>query len=430
MQFRLILVLALASWRGFAETPSEAINEHLPKWVRLGFDHRFRMEGYTALRNREDNDDRWFLNRLRMNLTLAPASWWTFTFQGQDSRIFFKSNPAGQNPFTNKTDLRMAFTDFGKIGKGPVAFRFGRQELAYGDERILGAANWGNVARVFDAAKLELRKGKWEADLVSASVVVPQLRGLSHHLEGNNLHFLYTRWKNPIPNTTIEPYFLWRVGGSDALGAIRHQDRRVAGLRVAGKLPAQWQYTSEWIAQFGNVNNAFGNESIHAVAEHTVVSYSFAGLKYKPRILSEFNFASGDRTPGDRRSGTFDQLYPTPHEKYGLADQVGWQNIQHFSAGAELNITKQLVLKSLAHDWRLAQSRDGLYAANGSLLFRDLSGRSGRHVGEEIDVVAQYTVKGRYLGGGYGHLFPGQFLHAQTPGVGLNYLYLNVGYSF
>lgn len=412
--------------------PSEIINKELPGWIRVGFDHRFRMEGYTALRNREGNDDRWFLNRLRATVTLLPASWWSFTFQGQDSRVFFKSNPSGQNPYINRTDLRMAFTDLGSVDKGTVALRVGRQELAYGDERVIGAANWGNVARTFDAAKLMLRHGPLQLDLVSSSVVTPQLRGLSHHLQGNNLHFAYARWVNPIPNSTLEPYFLWRVGRGvgDSLAGILHQDRRVSGVRFAGRLTPHWEYTTEWLAQFGSVTNQFGDQTIRAFAQHSVARYALTSLRFQPRVIGEFNYASGDRNPNDGRSGTFDQMFPTPHEKYGLADQVGWQNIEHAAAGVEMHPHRKLLLRFMAHDWYLAEARDGVYTAGGALIYRDLTGNSGRHVGEELDLVAQYNFGPHYVGGGFGHLFPREFIKAQSPGAGVNYLYLNVGYRF
>ena len=59
-------------------------NKALPKWIRFSADHRSRMEDYTALHNSEGNNDRWFLNRLRANLTIAAVSWWYVNAQGQD----------------------------------------------------------------------------------------------------------------------------------------------------------------------------------------------------------------------------------------------------------------------------------------------------------------------------------------------------------
>jgi Alginate export len=225
---------------------------------------------------------------------------------------------------------------------------------------------------------------------------------------------------------------MWRVGGGrgDALAGILEQSLWVSGVRVAGALPAGFDYTTEWITQTGNLQNSGGRESINAFAQHTVLRKGFETVVWKPRLIGEHNFASGDSTPGDGRSGTFDQMFPTPHEKYGLADQVGWQNVQHVAGGVEAKPVKHLVLRAMIQDWYLAQAKDGLYAAGGGLVFRDATGKSGKHVGEEVDLIAQYNWGPRYVGGGYGHLFAGEFLHAQSPGAGLNYVYVNVGYRF
>lgn len=401
------------------ELPSEALNEQLPKWVRVSLEHRFRFEEYQALRFRENNNDHWLLNRLRMNLTLQPTRWWSFTFQGQDARIFFKENPTGATPYINRTDLRLAYTDFGDVSKGRVALRFGRQELAYGEERILGAANWGNVARTFDAVKLVWREGPVQLDLFSASVTRPQLNGLSHHVEGNNLHGAYLQWKNLIPQASVEPYFFWRVGPS-ALGPV---DRRITGLRIAGKLPGRVDYSTEWIGQTGSVGSyRAGARASHAVLRRAITSQS--------RWFFEYNHATGDRDPNDRKLGTFDQLYPTPHDKTGLADQVGWQNIHHLASGVDFTPWRHWTVRSSLQDWYLDQARDGIYLTNGALVFQDVTGRSGRHVGEEADVTAMYTVGAHTVGIGYGHIFAGDFLRHVSPGHGLNYFYLNVGYRF
>ena len=410
------------------ETPSAALNQQLPKWVRFSFDHRFRFEDYRALRYNEDNDDHWLINRFRVNLTLLPTSWWSFTFQGQDARIFFKGNSAGAAPFINRTDLRLAFTDFGNPDKGRIALRIGRQELAYGEDRVLGAANWGNVARSFDAVKLILRQGPLQLDLFSASVVNIQQRGISHHLQGNNLHGAYLRWNEALPGMMLEPYFYWRVGRGrgDVPGGTAHGDRRIAALRMIGKLPANFDYSTEFLHQMGTL----GSTSISASAMHLMARHSFANRKWKPRWLAEFNYASGDKTPGDGRSGTFDQIYPTPHEKTGLADQIGWQNIRHVATGLEVNPWRKLILRTTAHDWHLAQARDGIYLVNGTLVFRDPTGRTGKHIGEEVDATATYTVGPHIVGVGVGHLFPGEFLSHFSQGKSLNYFYLNVGYRF
>ncbi len=46
----------------------------------------------------------------------------------------------------------MAFADIGQTGKSPVLFRAGRQELAFGEQRLVGHVSWTNTGRTFDAA--------------------------------------------------------------------------------------------------------------------------------------------------------------------------------------------------------------------------------------------------------------------------------------
>jgi hypothetical protein len=411
------------------QTPSEMLNAELPKWIRFGFDHRFRFESYTALRNNEGNDDHWLLNRLRATMTLQPASWWTFTFQGQDARIFFKENPTGTAPYTNRTDLRMAYTDLGTVGKSLFALRVGRQELAYGEERLVGASNWANVARTFDAVKLVANKGPIRLDLFAASVVVARQDGLSHHTQGNDIHGAHLTWSKFLDGTaTLEPYFFWRLGQGrgDVAGGIGKTDRRVSGVRFVGKLPASFDYSTETIFQAGSV----GSTSISAFATHLVGGRKFSQYRIKPRVFFMYNYASGDKTPNDGKSSTFDQLYPTAHDKTGLSDQVGWQNTSHFAGGVEMVPVRHLTLKLQGNDWHLAQARDGVYLTGGNLVYRDLRGTSGTHVGSELDLVATYQVGPHYVGGGYGRLFPGEFLKHQSTGTQLNYVYLNVGYRF
>lgn len=424
----LILLFPLAA----LDTPSEMLNRGLPPWLRLSFDHRFRFEGYSALRYRPDNDDRWLLNRFRIDVSIKPTSWLNVGLQAQDARIFFKLNPAGQEPLTNRTDLRLAFVDFHLPKATGLHLRLGRQELSYGENRILGPANWGSVARSFDAVKLTFTRGNFTIDLTTASVVRPRQRGVSRSLPGNNLHYAYATWKLPALKLNLEPYFLWRIGlgDGDALRGILHQDRRIPGFRLYGQLPASFDYVTEWAFQRGNVNTSPFSQSVRAYAQHSRLRRSFSQLPWRPILYGEYDSASGDRDPNDRIASTFNQVFPTPHEKYGLADQVGWQNIHHVAGGAELQPASFALLRLSFHNWHLAQARDGVYLATGPLVYRDPTGRSGRHVGREFDVYAEFTRKPHYLGLGYARLFPGEFLRNVSPGVGLQYVFLNVGYRF
>jgi hypothetical protein len=144
-------------------------------------------------------------------------------------------------------------------------------------------------------------------------------------------------------------------------------------------------------------------------------------------VFGEYNYASGDETPADGQRGTFDQLYPTPHDKYGLADQVGWKNIHHLRTGVEFKPQPRLALAGGYHSFWLASSRDALYNAGGAVVARIPGGTADRHVGQELDVQATFTPSPRIqLHGGYSHLFTGAFLKAATPGESYSGPYIMV----
>ena len=103
------------------------------------------------------------------------------------------------------------------------------------------------------------------------------------------------------------------------------------GLRWIGKFPLGWDYDTEIAKQVGSL----GNDQVSAWAGHWLLAYTLARAPFTPRLLAEFNYASGDGNPTDGKRNTFDQLYPSAHDLYGLADQVGWKNIEHLRTGVE-----------------------------------------------------------------------------------------------
>ena len=186
------------------------------------------------------------------------------------------------------------------------------------------------------------------------------------------------------------------------------------GLRWVGRLPGKSPSHLDYGAEVAGQTGSLGTDSIAAWAGHWQLGYSLAGT-LKPRFLAEYNFASGDRNPHDGSRGTFDQLYPTGHDKLGLADQVGWRNIHDVRGGVELHPHGKLAVVPSYHSYWLASATDALYAANGLAVARVADGSAGRRVGQEADLSAVYVWnKQTQVGVGFAHLFPGEFLKKAT----------------
>lgn len=403
-----------------AQDPTPELNKALPSWLRVGGEYRARFEGFNGLAFRDGNDDAYLLNRVRINLNIQPASWLKFVFQGQDARVFFNSRIANLPPYENPMDLRMGYVQIGDVEKGPLSVRAGRQELDFGDQRLVGSSNWSNVARTFDAVRATARYRGVRVDAFASSVVVPDRNAFDRPVTGSNLHGLYGTVTTLVPRASVEPYVFWRV----APGRISFQ---TWGVRWVGTLPANFDYGTEMVLQRGR----YGAGAIDAGAGHWVLGYTVARPAWKPRFSAEYNYATGDGDSSDARHTTLDQLYPTPHSKYGFTDQVGWKNIHDARFEFDAKPRPRVAVMANYHNWWLANSRDALYSAPGAAIARLADGSGGSHVGQEIDFQAQWTVTRQLqLLAGIGHIFPGRFLKTATPGHSYTYPLIMANYVF
>ena len=132
-----------------------AVNGDLTPWLQTRGELRTRVEGFTGGGFGESEDAYW-MDRFRLNATIRPSKKFAFVAQVQDSRAFDKVSGSQAAPFRNTLDLRMAY---GEIGAKHIV-RIGRQELAFGEQRLIGSLNWTNTARVFDGVHAVARQGR------------------------------------------------------------------------------------------------------------------------------------------------------------------------------------------------------------------------------------------------------------------------------
>jgi len=299
---------------------SDELNQRLPHWLRLSGEERLRWEGFQGGGFSPDSSDSYLLNRFRLGVMLLPAPWLKFRFQTQDARAGWKTQKPYAAPYQDTWNLRLAYVELGDSEKS-TGLRVGRQELAFGSERLLGKSDWSNTSRSFDAVRGTIHRGHFRLDAFAASVVVLHDGDVGMHRAGNNLHGLYGGLEDLIPGSVIEPYFFWRLApaGQTEIGSGGKLDSKTIGVRWKGVIRAV-DYGLDMVGQTGSE----GTNNIRARASHLVIGYTLADMQFRPRFLAEYNYASGDHNPNDHTLGTFDQLYPTVHDKYGLADEYGW----------------------------------------------------------------------------------------------------------
>lgn len=412
------------------QIPSGELNKELPKWLKFSGAYQGRAEGFTGGGFKQDNSDAYYLNRFRVNMNINATSWLRFGFQMQDARVWGK-NTTPAPPFQDRADLRVAYMELGDPENKRFGIRAGRQELAFGDMRLIGHLNWMNTARSFDAVRATYRFKGARIDAF-ASTVVAQVDGEFNRPfrnKADNLHGIWVNAPKLVKNAVIEPYVLWRLSRNaiGETGVAGKRDFKTYGIRFVGKLPKNFDYNVEMNRQSGSLST----DHIGAWAGHWTIGYNTPELALKPKWMIEYNYASGDKNPSDGRRETFDQLYPTGHDKIGFADQVGWKNVHNIQLGALLKPAAKWGITPRYHWLWLASARDAMYAANGNAVVHDKTGAAGHYIGTEIDLTATYAAtKQMSLAFGYAHLFPGTFLKITTQGHGYSYPFAMVNYAF
>ena len=402
-------------------------NQKLPAWLRVRGEFRERFEGFDNLGFTEGRDDEYALTRVRVNATITPSQSLSFQVNVQDARVAGKTVGPTTAPFRGPFDLRVGFADVGSA-KAPVAARLGRQELSFGEQRLIGPLPWVNTGRSWDAARGILRSKAFQVDMFVASLVRSLPDEFDKSGNGNRLGGAYATTTKLIPKATVEPYVFFRrdVNLRSELGATGTINQATIGARTVGRLPLGLDYGVEMVMQRGSL----ADDSISAWAGHWQMRESLSG-RGAVKLTSEYNFATGDESATDGTRATFDQLYPTGHDKLGLADQVGWRNVHHLREGFEFSPIKATPISVNYHTWWLAEKTDGLYAASGARIASVPGGAASGHVGQEIDVqVTRLLTPQLQLAAGYAHMFTGKFLEQATPGASYSQPYVMLTYVF
>lgn len=427
-----------ASYRTFAQKtpydlpdlrPMTQLNQHLPAWIWFGLEERFRYEGYHDSGFKLNNNDSYVLLRSRLQINLKPASWFKVVGQLQDSRPFMQKPPWGP-PNLNAWDLKLAYAEFGNPETSWISVRVGRQLINY-NNTIMANSEWRNQGRSYDAVVANLHHERYRLGLFAASAVVPLADGMSHHLEGSNIYGAYGGIDHIVPNSVLEPFVLWRVQPGVAVETAAKvktgkQDEFAYGLRFKGAALKSLDYSAEAILERGTD----GPNQIRAWAMNAGIGYRIEKAWWKPRIFWQYDYASGDKNSTDGVHNTFDTMYPTAHDRFGITDQFGWQNIVAQRAGFTIEPRHRWTVTGQYLDFWLASARDGLYNTSGGSILRDTTGSSGTHVGKEFDVYTWYELNRHVnVGVGVGHLQGGEVLQHLAKGPNYNSPYFAINFK-
>jgi hypothetical protein len=396
-------------------------SDKLPAWIKIGAQIRGRFEAPSGTSLANGNSDDYYASRLRVNLLLRPTSWLNFFAEGQDARIAGSSVSPAPTTLYNPMDLRQGYVTLKHEGTWGVQAKAGRQEMAFGAERLIGPADWG-MSRTFDAVDVTLSHGSSRLDLFGGSAVQIDNTRFDRHKPGEHFYGAYASIGGLVSGMTVEPYVLFKrnVLIKSENGTLGDALVTSPGLRLAGKTPGRIDYAIETILQRGS----YSADQVVAFGQTSTLGWTVTKSPLKPRVSAEYSYASGDNAQKDGYRKTFDQFYPSNHGYYGMIDQFGWKNLKNARVGFDCTPTKKLKVRVDFNDFALASTADSLYGSSGSAVVTNRKATSG-HIGDEINAVALYQwTKIWKFGAGLGHLYAGSFLKQSNANFGYTYPYV------
>ncbi len=409
--------------------PMSALDEELPSWIYFGLEERLRAESMVNQSFKRDDVDTYLLNRWRFSMTIQPTSWMKFVGQMQDARAWWQQPPL-QPPNTNRFDLKLAYAEFGNPNRQWISLRVGRQLINY-NNTIIADSEWRDQGRSYDAVVTNIQYQWLQLGIFAASAVVPMDEGISHHQEGNNIYGIYSHLNNSSAKMTLEPFVLWRVQPSVSVETAKKattgpQSEQAYGLRWKGLAWNNFDYSFESIREGGDD----GSNRIRAWGTTDGLGYRFSPVPWKPRVFTQYDYASGDKNAHDGIHQTFDTMYPTAHDRFGISDQFGWENIKAIRAGGTVEPHRRWTVTAQWLDFWLVSATDSLYNTSGGSIVDNAKGTAGTHIGNEADTYTWYELNRHVnVGVGVGHIFPGQYLKIMEKGPNFTYPYFAVNFK-
>lgn len=306
-----------------------------------------------------------YLQRTRLNVD-AKANETTKAFiQLQDSRtwggeslgdtngdgIVDNNELTGTTGKTGMVDVSQAYVQLDQLFEQPLSIKIGRQAMVYGDQRLIGAFEWSNNARRFDAIKLMYNTDAVSVDLWTAKVSEGTTTSSTTGGDTDrDFTGLYVTVKT-IPNNTIDVYALQDAAGADATNSLaaaaaqtdKARNVMTYGVRLNGKV-ADLDYTGEFALQSGDFGTiaATGVKKTQEASAYALKAGYTIPQAIGLRIGAEYDYASGDKTSTTDKTEAFQNLYPTNHPLYGYTDDVNWTNTKSLSVNLSAKPVKDL----------------------------------------------------------------------------------------
>lgn len=324
--------------------------------------------------------------RTRASLRVVLDDAVTAFVQLQDVRVFGEETSTLSDFSADGLDLHQGWVELGDAEASGWSIRVGRQEAAYGGERLIGAVNWTQQGRSFDGVRARYRPSE-DAVVDGVAFRISDASATGVQVD-RSLYGVYSTFE--------------ASGDLDLFGLLDTQN----GVTVDDDI---FTLGARWVSGSESVN--WRLEGAYQLGERTVglITSDRRAFMVGARVGTQVNedleatlwydYLSGDDNAGDDEIRVFNTLYATNHKFYGYMDL--FLDIPASTNGRGL---QDAALKT---EWELSGDRT-LGADLHTFLLAATDGLDSGHIGTELDLTYRWAyTTGVAVTGGFSYFLAG-----------------------
>lgn len=354
----------------------------------FGLSSRFRFEDSNYF---DLNERKQFSHiRIRPTISYDTANGTKVVLEPQYAKILglqltgTTTETSGNSSYTGGMDtlwMRQAYMDI-KLSD-TFNMQLGRQTLSYGDQIIIGLADWGVYGRAFDAVRF-----KWAKDKTSVEVFQAKLAEITSSVQVNgsdkDLTGIHASFSPHEKIKALDLYYFYLSDNRNAATAPTDATRPnyfgTYGTRFVTSF-GNWEWKIEYAKNFGNENSNYLTENKKNDMIDTSLS-TFLGETKKHKVGFQF-FTAGEN---------WRELFPTTHSHLGRNDLLGRRNLTGISAFHNAKWSDLWSTDVYAYIFQRTSKDATAFSTNGTTVI-GAAGLSAKEIGNEIDLAAKYQLQ-------------------------------------
>ena len=396
----------------------------VPEPYSLSIDHRTRYERIDpGFRPGESGRGDGFFLRTLVHGTVRPHERFTLGAELLDGRSLGADDTRLTTSTTNAVELLQAYVSMEHdLSAGTLHARAGRLTMDVGSRRLVSRNRFRNTINGFTGVDAVFRhadgwslRGFWTMPLQRLPDARERIEDNEIELDQENLdaQFFGLIATRPLDAATRLEIYAFGIHEDATAGSGRRRRFVTPGFRlVRDPGPGRVDFEVESVGQAGRSRRGAGTADLdhRAFFQHVSAGYTLAA-PWQPRLVLEYDYASGDDDPDDGDQGRFDTLFGSRRSELGPTGIYGpfaRGNLHTPGLHVALRPADPLLLVAAYRGFWLASKRDAWVGTGLS----DPSGRSGSFLGSQFEIRGRWTVLpgSTDLEVGYAHLFSGGYL--------------------